>query len=234
MFEVKFFELEEVYMRVGEAPGVDLVRYLIWIAFSVATLGIKNYAANAKGLNDILVVIFFIVGIFTLALMIRRFNHERSSFAEPRKKFLSSLVNNIGFITLMFVLIVVLRMMISYLQVNGKLPKFQNDDVAGSNQKVFIFNLIANVFVISVQQQLVQTGFFFNYFFRKSTPASAIGGIVISGLIAGAITLPGSLLQFFMNMFFGFCFALTYLYTQDEKMPVFLGMVSALIGTIMI
>ncbi len=221
-------------MRVGEAPGVDLVRYLIWIAFSLVTLGIKNITANAKGLNDILVILFFVVGAITLILMIRTYLRERNSFAEPRKNFMQSLVNNIGFITLMFILIVVLRMMISYLQVNGKLPKFQNDDITSTDQKVFIFNLIANVFVISVQQQLVQTGFFFNYFFRKSSPASAIGGIIFSGLIAGAITLPGSLLQFFMNTFFGFCFALTYLYTQDEKMPIFLGMLSALIGTIMI
>lgn len=226
--------MEERYMRVGEAPGVDLVRYLFWIAFSVITLMIKNFTANAKGLNDVLVIIFFIVGIVTLGIMIRRFVHEHSSFAEPRKRFMNSLLNNIGFITLMFILIVVLRMMISYLQVNGKLPKFQNDDVVSSDQKVFWFNLIANVFIISVQQQLVQTGFFFNYFFRKSSPASAVGGIIISGLIAGAITLPGSMLQFFMNTFFGFCFALTYLYTQDEKMPVLLGMLSALIGTIMI
>ncbi|AKP67107.1 type II CAAX prenyl endopeptidase Rce1 family protein [Companilactobacillus ginsenosidimutans] len=221
-------------MRVGEAPGVDLRRYLIWIAFSVVTLAIKNFTANAKGLNDILVILFFIVGVFTLGLMVRRFMRERSSFAEPRKRFMDSLVHNIGFITLMIVLIIVLRMMISYLQVNGKLPKFSNDDVASSDQKVFIFNLIANVFIISIQQQLVSTGFFFNYFFRKSSPASAVGGILISGLIAGAITLPGSLLQFFMNTVFGFCFALTYLYTQDEKMPVMLGMIAALIGTIMI
>ncbi|MCH4010086.1 CPBP family glutamic-type intramembrane protease [Companilactobacillus sp.] len=221
-------------MRVGEAPGVDLVRYLIWITFSLITLGIKNYSANAKGLNDVMVIIFFIVGAITLGLMTRTYLRERNSFAEPRKKFFDTLVHNIGFITLMFVLIVVLRMMISYLQVNGKLPKFTNDDVVGSDQRVFIFNLLANVFIISVQQQLVQTGFFFNYFFRRSSPASAVGGIIISGLIAGAITLPGSMLQFFMNSFFGFCFALTYLYTQDEKMPIFLGMLSALIGTIMI
>lgn len=221
-------------MRVGQAPGVDLVRYLIWIAFTVITLGIKNSTANAKGLNDILVIIFFIFGIVTLGLMVRAYLRERGSFIEPRRRFMNSLVNNIGFITLMIVLIVVLRMMISYLQVNGKLSKFQNDDITSSDQKVFMFNIIANVFIVSVQQQLVQTGFFFNYFFRKSSPASAVGGILISGLIAGAITLPGSMLQFFMNSFFGFCFALTYLYTQDEKMPVFIGMISALIGTIII
>lgn len=221
-------------MRVGEAPGVDLGRYLIWITFSIVTLIIKNFTASAKGLNDVLVVIFFIVGIITLGLMTRTFLRERHSFADRSRKFMQSLVHNIGFITLMLILIVVLRMMISYMQVNGKLPKFQNDDISSSDQRVFLFSLIANVFIISVQQQLVQTGFFFNYFFRKSSGASAIGGIFVSGIIAGLITLPGSLLQFFMNAFFGFCFALTYLYTQDEKMPIMLGMISALIGTIMI
>ncbi|MFD1472673.1 type II CAAX prenyl endopeptidase Rce1 family protein [Companilactobacillus mishanensis] len=221
-------------MRVGESPGTDFSRYLIWTAFAVITLILKNFAANANGLNTIVVAVFFIFGIITLALMIRRYLRERSSFSEPSKKFMASLVNNIGFITLMIILMTVLRMMISYLQVTGKLPQFKNDDVTSSDQKVFIFNLIANVLIIAVQQQLVSTGFFFNYFFRKSSPASAVGGIIVSGLIAGAITLPGTWLQFFMNTVFGLCYAFTYLYTQDEKMPMFIAIIGALIGTIMI
>ncbi|MCS6109173.1 CAAX protease family protein, partial [Clostridium botulinum] len=127
-----------------------------------------------------------------------------------------------------------LRIMVSYLQVTGKIPSFENDDVISSDQKVFVFNMIANVLVISVQQQLVQTGFFFNYFFRKSSSYSAVMGIILSGIVGGLISLPGSLIQFLMMMALGWCYALTYLYTKDEKMAIFVAMISAAIGTIII
>ncbi|KRK79599.1 CPBP family glutamic-type intramembrane protease [Companilactobacillus nodensis] len=221
-------------MRVGESPGTDLVRYLIWIIFSIITLSLKNIAATDKGLNVILAVVFFAVGIVFLFLMARRYLRERRSFSDNPRGFMSSLVSNIGLVTLMIILVCALRLMISYLQVTGKLPQFKNDDVVSSDQKVFIFNIIANVFIITVQQQLVQTGFFFNYFFRKSTPSNAVIGIIFSGIIAGALSLPGSLLQFFMMMALGWCYALTYLYTQDEKMAMLVAIVSAIVGTILI
>lgn len=221
-------------MRVGESPGTDLVRYLIWIIFSIITLSLKNIAATDKGLNIILTVIFFVVGIVLSFLMLRRYLRERRSFSDNPRGFMSSLVSNIGLITLMVILVCALRIMISYLQVTGKLPSFKNDDVISSDQKVFIFNMVANVFIITVQQQLVQTGFFFNYFFRKSTSSNAIIGIIFSGLIAGIISLPGSLLQFFMMMALGWCYALTYLYTQDEKMAMLVAIVSSIVGTVLI
>ncbi|WP_334329206.1 CPBP family glutamic-type intramembrane protease [Companilactobacillus sp. HBUAS59699] len=221
-------------MRVGESPGTDLVRYLIWIIFSIITLSLKNIAATDKGLNIILTVIFFVVGIVLSFLMLRRYLRERRSFSDNPRGFMSSLVSNIGLITLMVILVCALRIMISYLQVTGKLPSFKNDDVISSDQKVFIFNMVANVFIITVQQQLVQTGFFFNYFFRKSTSSNAIIGIIFSGLIAGIISLPGSLLQFFMMMALGWCYALTYLYTQDEKMAILVAIVSSIVGTVLI
>ncbi|TGD23520.1 CAAX protease family protein [Companilactobacillus suantsaicola] len=221
-------------MRVGESPGTDFVRYLIWIAFSIVTLILKNHAATKSGLNIFLVILFFIVGIVTLFLMIRKYIREEDSFSDTATGFAYSLVSNIGFISLMIVMACALRILVSYLQITGNLPKFVNDDVMSSDQKVFIFNVVANVFVIAIQQQLVQTGFFFNYFFRDSSAYSAVMGIILSGVIAGLIGLPGSLLQFFMMMALGWCYALTYLYTKDEKMAIFVAMVSAFIGTIII
>ncbi|WP_125764381.1 CPBP family glutamic-type intramembrane protease [Companilactobacillus hulinensis] len=221
-------------MRVGESPGTDLVRYIIWIIFAVITLSLKNITATDKGLNVILAVVFFAVGIVFTFLMTRRYLRERRSFSDNPNGFMSSLVSNIGLVTLMIILVCALRIMISYLQVTGKLPQFKNDDVMSSDQKVFAFNMIANVFIITIQQQLVQTGFFFNYFFRKSTPSNAIIGIVFSGIIGGLISLPGSLLQFFMMMALGWCYALTYLYTQDEKMSMLVAIVSSIVGTILI
>ncbi|APX71252.1 CAAX protease family protein [Companilactobacillus allii] len=221
-------------MRVGESPRIDLVRYLIWIIFSVITLSLKNITATDKGLNIILMIIFFAVGIVFTFLMTRRYLRERRSFSDNPTGFMSSLISNIGLVTLMIILVCALRLMVSYLQVTGKLPSFQNDDVASSDQKVFIFNMIANIFIIAIQQQLVQTGFFFNYFFRKSTAGNAVIGIVLSGVIGGLISLPGSLLQFFMMMALGWCYALTYLYTQDEKMAMLVGLISAIVGTILI
>lgn len=221
-------------MRVGESPGTDLVRYIIWIIFSIITLSLKNIAATAKGLNVILAVIFFAVGTVLSFLMVRRYLRERRSFSDNPSGFMSSLVSNIGLVALMIILVCALRLMVSYLQVTGKLPQFKNDDVISSDQKVFIFNIVANVFIITVQQQLVQTGFFFNYFFRKSTASNAIIGIIFSGLIAGIISLPGSLLQFFMMMALGWCYALTYLYTQDEKMAMLVAIVSSIVGTVLI
>lgn len=221
-------------MRVGESPRIDLVRYFIWIIFSIITLSLKNIAATNKGLNIILAIIFFAVGIVFTFLMTRRYIRERRSFSDNPRGFMSSLVSNIGLVTLMIILVCALRLMISYLQVTGKLPSFKNDDVASSDQKVFMFNIIANIFIIAVQQQLVQTGFFFNYFFRKSSSGNAIVGIVLSGVVGGLISLPGSLLQFFMMMALGWCYALIYLYTQDEKMAMLVGFVSAIVGTILI
>ncbi|WP_334331783.1 MULTISPECIES: CPBP family glutamic-type intramembrane protease [unclassified Companilactobacillus] len=221
-------------MRVGESPGTDFVRYLIWIVFSIVTLMLKNHAANKNGLNVFIVILFFIVGIVTLFLMIRKYVREEDSFSDTADGFAYSLVSNIGFISLMIIIAGALRILVSYLQISGRLPKFVNDDVASADQNVFIFNMIANVFVIAIQQQLVQTGFFFNYFFRDSSAYSAIMGIILSGVIAGLISLPGSLLQFFMMMALGWCYALTYLYTKDEKMAIFVGMVSAIVGTIII
>lgn len=221
-------------MRVGESPGTDFVRYLIWIVFSIVTLILKNHAASQKGLSVPIVIIFFIIGLVTLLLMIRKYVREEKSFSDTADGFAYSLVSNIGFISLMIIMACLLRIMVSYLQVTGKLPSFQNDDVVSSDQKVFVFNMVANVFVIAVQQQLVQTGFFFNYFFRESSAYSAVMGIIFSGIIAGLISLPGSFLQFLMMMALGWCYALTYLYTKDEKMAIFVAMISAAIGTIII
>ncbi|KRK76904.1 hypothetical protein FC67_GL000455 [Companilactobacillus alimentarius DSM 20249] len=181
-----------------------------------------------------IVIIFFIIGLVTLFLMIRKYVREEKSFSDTADGFAYSLVSNIGFISLMIIMACLLRIMVSYLQVTGKLPSFQNDDVVSSDQKVFVFNMVANVFVIAVQQQLVQTGFFFNYFFRESSAYSAVMGIIFSGIIAGLISLPGSFLQFLMMMALGWCYALTYLYTKDEKMAIFVAMISAAIGTIII
>lgn len=221
-------------MRVGDSPGTDFVRYLIWIAFSIATLMLKNNAANQKGLDMPMVIAFFAVGIITLFLMIRKYIREEKSFSDTADGFVYSLVSNIGLVCLMIIMVCLLRIMISYLQVTGKLPSFANDDVLSSDQNVFLFNMVANVFIIAIQQQLVQTGFFFNYFFRKTSAYSAIMGIIFSGIIAGLISLPGSILQFLMMMALGWCYALTYLYTKDEKMAIFVAMVSAAVGTIII
>ncbi len=221
-------------MRVGESPGTDFVRYLIWIAFSIVTLMLKNNAASQKGLDVPIVIIFFVVGLVTLFLMIRKYVREEKSFSDTADGFLYSLVSNIGLVSLMIIMVCLLRIMVSYLQVTGKLPKFQNNDVSSPDQKVFLFNMVANVFIIAIQQQLVQTGFFFNYFFRRSSSYSAIMGILLSGIVAGVISLPGSITQFMMMMALGWCYALTYLYTKDEKMSIFVAMVSAAVGTIII
>ncbi|GEO47755.1 CPBP family glutamic-type intramembrane protease [Companilactobacillus kimchii] len=221
-------------MRVGESPSTDFVRYIIWIVFSIVTLMFKNAAATQKGLNIPITVIFFLIGLFTLFLMIRKYVREEKSFSDTAEGFAYSLVSNIGLVSLMIVMVCLLRIMVSYLQVTGKLPSFQNDDIASSDQKVFVFNMIANVFIVAIQQQLVQTGFFFNYFFRESSAYSAVMGIIFSGIIAGVISLPGSILQFLMMMALGWCYALTYLYTKDEKMAIFVAMVSAAVGTIII
>ena len=221
-------------MRVGESPGTDFVRYLIWIAFSILTLMLKNNAATAKGLNMTITIAFFVVGLVTLFLMIRKYIREERSFSDTADGFVYSLVSNIGLVSLMIIMVCLLRIMISYLQVTGKLPSFKNDDIASSDQNVFLFNMVANVFIVAIQQQLVQTGFFFNYFFRKSSAYSAVMGILLSGVIAGLISLPGSILQFLMMMALGWCYALTYLYTKDEKMAIFVAMVSAAVGTIII
>lgn len=221
-------------MRVGESPGTDFVRYLIWIAFSIVTLMLKNNSASQKGLDTPIVIAFFVVGIVTLFLMIRKYIREEKSFADTAEGFVYSLVSNIGLVSLMIIMVCLLRIMVSYLQVTGKLPTFKNNDVASSEQSVFVFNMVANVFIIAIQQQLVQTGFFFNYFFRKSSAYSAVMGILLSGVVAGLISLPGSIIQFFMMMALGWCYALTYLYTKDEKMAIFVAMVSAAVGTIII
>lgn len=221
-------------MRVGESPGTDFVRYLIWIVFAIATLMLKNNAATQKGLDLPMVIAFFAVGLITLFLMIRKYVREEKSFSDTADGFVYSLVSNIGLVSLMIIMVCLLRIMVSYLQVTGKLPSFQNDDITSSDQNVFVFNMVANVFVIAIQQQLVQTGFFFNYFFRKSSAYSAIMGILLSGVIAGLISLPGSILQFLMMMALGWCYALTYLYTKDEKMAIFVAMISAAVGTIII
>ncbi|CAJ1191879.1 hypothetical protein LCR01_20360 [Companilactobacillus crustorum] len=221
-------------MRVGESPGTDFVRYIIWIAFSIVTLMLKNNSANKSGLDTPIVIAFFVVGLVTLFLMIRKYIREENSFSDTAEGFVYSLVSNIGLVGLMIILVCLLRIMVSYLQVTGKLPSFQNDDVLSSDQNVFVFNMVANVFIVTIQQQLVQTGFFFNYFFRKSSAYSAIMGILLSGVVAGLISLPGSLIQFLMMMALGWCYALTYLYTKDEKMAIFVAMVSAAVGTIII
>ncbi|PMD68145.1 CPBP family glutamic-type intramembrane protease [Companilactobacillus nuruki] len=221
-------------MRVGESPGTDFARYVIWIVFSIVTLMLKNNSASQKGLDLPIVIAFFVVGIVTLFLMIRKYIREEKSFSDTAEGFVYSLVSNIGLVSLMIIMVCLLRIMISYLQVTGKLPSFQNDDVTSSDQNVFLFNMVANVFVIAIQQQLVQTGFFFNYFFRKSSAYSAIMGILLSGVVAGLISLPGSIIQFLMMTALGWCYALTYLYTKDEKMAVFVAMISAAVGTIII
>lgn len=221
-------------MRVGESKSTDFTRYLIWIVFAVGTLALKNIVATEKGLNNTLAAVFFIVGLFLTFLMVRRYLRERRSFTDNPEKFMDSLSANFGFVALMIILVCAMRIAVSYLQVTGKLPQFVNDDVASSDQKVFFFNLVANVLIIAVQQQMVQTGFFFNYFFRSSTSANAILGIIVSGLIAGTITLPGSVIQFFMNTALGWCMALTYLYTKDEKMALLVAIISAVVGTILI
>ncbi|WP_129045392.1 CPBP family glutamic-type intramembrane protease [Companilactobacillus metriopterae] len=212
----------------------NIVSYIVWLLFSVAILGLKNFSATAKGLNIPVAIFTILIGAAFLYLMIKRYNHENREFADNPPKFVESLSNNFGFIILMIILVCAMRISISFLQVTGKLPMFVNDDTASPDQKVFIFSLIVNIFIVTVIQQLTQTGFFFNYFFRSNNAFAAIAGLIISGVVAGLISLPGSQLQFFMMMALGWCYALTYLYTKDFKMALLVAMVSSTIGTIII
>lgn len=99
---------------------------------------------------------------------------------------------------------------------------------------MFWFLIVAEGIVMPILQEFLATGFVFNYAFRGNSKATALFGMLVSGLIFSVLNFQFSLPLFLIETCFGAFFAWSYLYTQSIWMPIYLAVVSGILRIIMI
>ncbi|GKQ42342.1 hypothetical protein RD055328_02650 [Companilactobacillus sp. RD055328] len=221
-------------MQEVESRGTTVIRYIFWLLFAALTIFLREEAVSSTGLNLILAGIFAAVGIFTSWIMSHRYTKERMILNNPRVSFKNTVINNFGFVFWVIILIGAIRFGIAYLQYKGIMPKFENDYLTSTDQKVMIFNLLANIFIISYQQFMVANAFLFNYFWRKKSGIQHLLGIIMSAVVLAIINLSNTPQQFLLFFLLGLVYAVVYRKTKDAKMTMLIIMFSNILGSILL
>lgn len=221
-------------MQAVESRGTTVIRYIFWLLFAAITAFLKEDALSGAGLNVIMASVFVIVGLLTSWIMFRRFRKEKIILETPKKNFRKTIANNFGFVMITIILIAAIRLLTNYLQYKNIIPAFQNDYVTSEDQKVLIFNLLANIFIISFQQFMVGIGFLFNYFWRKNSGINYLFGGLMSGIALAIISLSTNYQQIILFIILGFMYAITYRKTKDTKLTMIVIIFSNIIGSILI
>ncbi|MGR3742313.1 CPBP family glutamic-type intramembrane protease [Companilactobacillus sp. DQM5] len=217
-----------------ESKGVTFFRYIFWLLFAAMTTFLREAAVSKSGLNIFLAIFFAIFGITTSRIMSHRYGREQIILKESRIYFRDTVAQKFGLIIIMAILIGVTRIGVTYLQLKGVLPKFNNDYYASSDQKVLIFNMLANIFIISFQQMMVSQVFLYNYFWRRNTTSNYVSGMVMSGIVLAVISLTTTYQEFILYFLLGIVYTIIYRKTKDFKVTLLLIIFSNIMGTLIV
>lgn len=210
----------------------NLTRYAVYLVFYLIVIGIKKLTVLNDHVNKIGYFFFLVFALFTLYFYIRQFNREQRFF--ERKKGMP-LLADYGFIVGVSILVILGRVLISYLQAKGTVPLmgfqllYQKDEC----NLLFWFLMFSIGILLPVMQVYLTTGFFFNYGFRAQNMTSGIVGIICSGLFFGILNFQASFSLFILNSFYGMLFAWSYLYSQRIMMPIYLAILNGIFMVIL-
>ena len=223
-------------MQALKSPMIRSIWYIIWLILVIISQQMEQFCLNAKGLDSVRVVFFLIIAILTLLFMLQRYQHEQHYFKTVNTSLSQGLTEFFGLVVFILVAIGCFMIIISYLKARGYFPHLVNrTDYLDRGSLAFWFDLLASSLLISLEQQFVTIGFFFNYFFRRNSLIGALVAILISGLIFGALNMESwHLINFFIYTAIGLMLATIYLATQNLQICMFMSVFVAIMKVILI
>lgn len=134
------------------------------------------------------------------------------------------------------VLVVAIRLVISYLQVNGHLPQIwlQSSYDSHENSVFFWLLLVGKGCLLAGSQEYIATGFLYNYFFRDSTAGWGLVALLASGLIFALLNFTAFIPLFVINTLLGMLFAWAYLATHSIAYPLYLAILNGVLQVILL
>lgn len=211
----------------------NIVRYSVYLViylFLYACIYQVIHIARVNWLIDIPILIFVLLGLFFYT---RRYNKEQRYF---EKKTEITLASDYKLIVGATILLIAFRLLIAYFQFKKYVPFTRNQlfYLQHENNDLFWLLIIYQGLFLSVMQQFLGIGFFFNYFFRKQTFFHAMVGILMSALFFAFLNLQFSLLWFIINFAFGYFFALFYLYSQSFLWTIYFAILNSIFWIILL
>ncbi len=215
-----------------ESREGNLIRYLVYFVSYLLAAGVVKLVTLKNPLRVWDIILFVLVAAMVLLFYIYRFNREQRFFESRKWPWLGDL----GLIIGLTLLVTGLRVLVMYLQTYKyvNLYGFQEMYLKQENIHMFWFLIVAEGIVMPILQEFLATGFVFNYAFRGNSKATALFGMLVSGLIFSVLNFQFSLPLFLIETCFGAFFAWSYLYTQSIWMPIYLAVVSGILRIIMI
>lgn len=211
----------------------NLVRYGVYLVGYLMVIGAIKLAFLGDKLHLWGMILFGVVALMILIFYVYRFNREERFFEKNEYKY--SWLSNYRLIIILTLVIVAMRILISYLQSRGKIPAIHGLITYTVNTKtsIFWFMLVAQGVVINILQQYLANGFLFNYYFRLSDKMIGIAGMITSAMIFTVLNFHASLPILLIEFIFGMIFSWSYLYTQSLLMPVYLAVLNGVLAVIL-
>lgn len=210
----------------------NFIRYIIYLIAYLALIGSAMLVVRKTPLHLWDLIFLGIVSVMVLLFFIYRFNREQRFF---NRQFVLPLLGNFSFAVIMTLIIAGSRILLSYFQAYGYIPKysFQENFIKIDTQTLFWVLIIVQGIVIPTLQIYLSSGFFFNYLFRDTDVVTGIIGLIISGLIFSTLNFQFALPLLLINIAYGILFAWSYLYTQTIITPIYLAIVNGVMMVIL-
>lgn len=220
-------------MNTPKSREGNIIRYAVYLVGYVLVFAVVKLVTRKPPLHVWDLVLFCLVTAMTLLFYIYRFKREQRFFA---RDFSLPWLGNLSAVVLLILMITATRILISYLQIYGMIPRYDFQLVYLENEStdMYWFLILVQGIVLPILQEFLATGFLFNYAFRKNTKQVAITGMIVSGFIFSLLNFQTSPILFVIEMIYGALFAWSYLYTQTLWMPVYLAVISGVLTVIMI
>lgn len=220
-------------MNTPDSQQGNLTRYAVFLAFYLIVIGMKALCTLGNKLHTVGVIFFVLISLAVLLFYIRRFNREKRYF---EKSFSLPMLGDFSFTLGLTILIIGSRILLAYLQAQGKIPvlSLQNFYLRAESTPIFWFLIFAVGIILPVLQQFLCNGFFFNYYFRTSNFTLGVIGIICSGIFYSVLNLQFSLVLLVINALYGMAFAWSYLYSQSLWIPIYLSILNGIFTVILL
>lgn len=211
----------------------NLIRYIVYLIGYFMVIGTMKLVMGNSPLRVWDTILYGLVTSMVLLLYVYRFGREQRFFERANSL---PWLGDFGLTISITLGIVASRILVMYLQTQGKIPvySFSTIYLKHESTSLFWYLMIAQGIVLPILQEFLATGFLFNYLFRDNTRAVAVLGIVISGILFSLFNFQGSIALFLVNAAYGMVYAWIYLYTQTLRMPMYLAILSGVLTIIMI
>ncbi len=210
----------------------NFVRYTVYLISYLLVAGVRSLTIRATDVRLWGIILFASVSLMTLIFYVYRFNREQRFFS---RSFVLPWLGNIGLTIGLTLIVVLARLLISYEQAKGVLPQYGYQVAYAKYESVrlFWFLIAAQGFVLPILQSYLSVGFFFNYWFRRSTRLSAVLGLIGSGVIFSLLSFQPNMVLLLVNFLWGVLLAWSYLYTQTLWMPIYLSILNGVLMVIL-